>query len=468
MRSFNIARCLRLVSAITVWVFALQVHGQKPIYLDYPNTREQPQTAKWTPLPEWLSFDTEVRGRTEGQTSLNEVSSNDRIYELTRVRGGISIVPAPFLRGYLQFQDTHALGLPLPQVASNQRDQFDLFQGYLDIHPLPKLDLVTGRQMLRYGNERLVGISDWTNNSRTWDGFVGHYGGKDWIEAFATSVVVTTYPTSLDKHGTGLTFYGLVGTLTTVIPQTQIQPFVYIRRVSKVTSQESRHGSELETTFGAEVNGHIHGNFEYDLLAALQRGAYANDSIHSGVAYAKAGYVLRNLPLKPRLTGEYDYATGNSGRQANRVGTFDQLYPSNHDAFGLVDLFGFDNITQARVNVDLAPTPNLTFLFQSEYLNVASVRDGVYSAAGTVLIKPPATGFTNTDIGQGLDASAEYLFRKYFDVQVGVGHLFPGRVLVQGGKAPPLTLGYFQITYILKLSHHDPTPGVQLTKNTTR
>ncbi len=425
--------------------------AQRPVYFDYPGSREPVQPLQWNPLPAWLTLDMELRGRTEGQTSLNQVSSNDRIYELTRARGGLTIRPASFLRGYLQFQDTHALGLPLPQVASNQRNQFDLFQGYLDIHPLPRLDLVTGRQMLRFGSERLVGISDWTNNSRSWDGFDAHYGNKDWVEAFATSVV-TTHPTSLDKHGPGLTFYGVVGTLTTIVPHTQIQPFVYLRRAADVTGQQGVHGGELETTFGAEVNGHVHGDFEYDLMGALQRGAFANESVHAGAGYAKAGYLARNLPWKPRLVGEYDYATGNTQRDPLRLGTFDQLYPSNHNAFGLVDLFGFQNITETRVNLDLEPREGWTVLFQNEYLHVASVHDGVYATGATVLIKAPTAGFTSDDIGQGFDASTDYLFRKYLDVQVGVGHLFPGRVLTENGKAPPLTLGYLQLTYKFKVN----------------
>ncbi len=448
-----VSRCSLVVVATLLWMSSASwAFAQKPVYFNYPGSREATDPLKWTQLPNWLSLDMELRGRTEGQTSLREVSSNDRIYELTRIRGGVTVRPTSFLRGYLLFQDTHALGLPIPQVASNQRNQFDLFQGYLDIHPIPKLDLITGRQELRFGSERLVGISNWTNNSRTWDGFDGHYGDKNWVEAFATSVVAV-HPTSLDKHGAGLTFYGAVGTLATIVPHTEIQPFVYIRRVADVIGQQSVHGQELETTFGGEVDGHIHRNFEYDVLGALQRGAYSNSSLHAGAGYVKGGYIARSLAWKPRLIGEYDYATGNSLRDPSRIGTFDQQYPSNHNAFGLVDLFGFQNITQARVNVDLAPRENWTFLFQNEYLHIASVRDNVYSSGATVQIKAPAAGFSNTDLGQGFDASTDYLFRKYLDVQVGVGHFFPGRVVVQGGKAPPLTLGYLQLTYRFKVDH---------------
>ncbi len=426
-----------------------RVSAQRPIYFDYPQTNDKQQTLGWDGLPKWLSLDGEVRGRTEGQTSNNEVSGNDRAYELTRVRGGVTVEPTSFLRGYLQFQDTHALGLPVPQLNANMRNSFDLFQAYLDIH-VHDLDVVTGRQQLRFGSERLVGISDWTNNSRTWDGLDAHFGSKNWVEAFATSVV-TVHPTSLDNHGAGLTFYGTVGTITTLVKGTQIQPFNYIRRVPKVTSQQGLAGGELEDTFGIEVNGDVKRGVFYDVMGALQRGSYSNNSIHSGVGYAKVGYEATKIPGRPRFTGEYDYATGSSHRNANRMSTFDQLYPSNHNAFGLVDLFGFQNITQARANVDLNPAKDLTLLFQVESLHVADTRDSVYGGAAAVLVKAPTAGFAASDLGQGFDASAAYRVTEYLFVETGVGHLFPGRVLAENGKAPPLTLGYLQLEYRFKV-----------------
>ena len=425
--------------------------AQEPVYYDYPLNASKVQPLKSSKLPEWLVIDGELRGRIEGQTSLNLVPSNDRIYVLTRVRGGIMLKPTSFLHGYLQFHDTHALGLPLPQVIYNQRDTFDLFQGYADIHA-GKLDLITGRQLLRYGGERIVGISDWTNNSRSWDGFDGHYGDKNYIEAFATSVV-TVYPTSLDKHGAGLTFYGVVGMLATPIPKTQVQPYVYVRRNPAIISQQGIRGSEVETTFGVEANGYLPGRFHYDVLGDLQRGTYSNDSIHSGAGYIKVSHQTRGFLWKPRFGGEYDYATGNPHRNPYRMSTNDQLYPSNHNAFGLEDLFGFQNITESRVNINLTPKKDLTLLVQGEALHVASVRDDVYSSITGSVVKAPAAGFSNNDIGQGFDASGEYVFRKWIDVQAGVGHFFPGHVMTQGGKPSPLTLGYFQLDYRFKASN---------------
>jgi hypothetical protein len=174
-----------------------------------------------------MTLDFELRGRTEDQSSLGEVQNKDRAYELTRVWGGMTVRPTEWLTGYMQFMDTHALGLPLDDTAANMRDVFDLRQGYLDFHYKP-VQLIVGRQELRIGDERVVGISDWTNNSRTWDGFAMRIGGANQLNLFSTSVV-TVHPSSLDTHGAGLTFHGVDAKLTTWVPHSDIEPFVLVR-----------------------------------------------------------------------------------------------------------------------------------------------------------------------------------------------------------------------------------------------
>src|SRR5438132_662049 len=92
-------------------------------------------------------------------------------------------------------------GFAVASLGATMRDTFDARQAYLNFH-IEKYTIIAGRQELRYGGERLVGIRDWSNNSRSWDGFLGRVGDKDRLDVFATSVVAV-YPTSLDKHGAG-------------------------------------------------------------------------------------------------------------------------------------------------------------------------------------------------------------------------------------------------------------------------
>jgi hypothetical protein len=119
----------------------------------------------------------------------------------------------------------------------------------------------------------------------------------------------------------------------------------------------------------------------------------------------------------------------------------------------LVDLFGFQNIKQDRLNFSLAPRSNFLLLFQTGSLHVASVHDGVYTGAGASLFKAPPGGFLHDGIGTEFDASAKYIFHKSFVVNAGVGHLFPGAVMTSSAHGAPLTLGYLQLTYRFKIGH---------------
>jgi hypothetical protein len=441
------------------WAQQSAVNSKALVYSDYPQSSSRVQPMQFKSFPKWVTLDMQIRAREENQSSDTYTSGNDAVYVLTRVWGGLEVRPTKYLTGYIQFVDAHALGLPLYYVASNQRDVFDGRQAFLEYHD-KDVKIFAGRQELRYGDERLVGISNWTNTSRTWDGFVGRYGDKNRLDLFSTSVV-GIHASSLDKHGAGLTFHGAVGTITTWVPHTVLQPFVYVRALPRVESLQSTYGTETEVTPGAEVSGKYPVGLYFDMLGALQRGSFANDSIQAGAGYVKSGYFAEKILWKPRLAGEYDYASGNPNMTSTstRIGTFDQQYPSNHNAFGLTDLFGYQNIKQERINLDMAPVKHLSVLFQQEWIQVSTVHDSVYSGSGSAKVKPPTGGFLSDDIGKEFDASGQYAFLgNNLTLNVGVGHFLPGTMMRKASSASigkeygsPLTLAYFGLTYKFKV-----------------
>ncbi len=457
----NAKRCLTVLSCLAGSLFLAHgaiaqqssLNSQALVYMDYPIPSSGVEPFKLNNFPKWLTLDMQIRERGENQSSDGYVSGNDAVYDLSRIWGGMEVRPSQHFLAYIQFMDTHALGLPLKYVAANMRDDFDDRQAFLEFHA-KNVKIIAGRQELRYGEGRLVGISNWTNNSRTWDGFLGRIGDKNRLDSFSTSVV-TVYPESLDKHGAGLTFHGAVGTITTWVPHTVVMPFVYVKALPRVESQQSTYGTETEVTPGAEVSGKYLGGFYFEMLGALQRGSYANDSIQSGAGYVKVGYTAEHIDWKPRLTGEYKYASGNPNKTSSstRIGTFDQLYPNNHDAFGMTDLFGFENIKMERIHLDMAPAKQLSLLIEQGWLRVATIHDSVYSGSASATVKAPTAGFLSDDIGREFDASGQYVFfRDNLTLNFGVARFSPGALMIENAHGADLTMGHFGLTYKFKMN----------------
>ena len=301
--------------------------AQQTVYTDFPQTRGKIEPLQWDDLPSSMTLDFELRGRTEGQNSLNYTGNGDRIYELTGDYAAIEIRPTSLPTAYLQSIDTHALGLPTHLIQSNMRDLFDLRQGYLDFHTRPSaipIDIFASRQGLRFGNNRIIGTSEWTSNwtsnGRTLDGLDGGIGDQSRVYLFSTSVV-TVHPTSLDRRGAGLTFHGAYGLITRWIPGVPLSPYVLVHGVRGATSNLDITGNEVETTFGSQVDGSRPARFDLEANLSLERGSYSNNSIHAGDYFDALSYTLAKAPWTPGIGGQFDDATGNNPTNPNWMPT---------------------------------------------------------------------------------------------------------------------------------------------------
>ncbi len=108
----------------------------------------------------------------------NSLTPSQKEYEsrwltphLSRLRLNIEVKPTPWFSTFVQAQDAEAGGIQPKHVTSSIKDVFDLRQGYLEFRSDEKgwFRLRIGRQEFRYGQERLIGVSDGTNVTRVFD-----------------------------------------------------------------------------------------------------------------------------------------------------------------------------------------------------------------------------------------------------------------------------------------------------------
>ena len=89
-RDRRILPALSLSAILAFTLLASSAFAQREMY---PQKEGQTQAFEWDRLPSWMTPDMELRNRLEDQTSLGYVSGKDRLYNLTRVRGGLTVRP---------------------------------------------------------------------------------------------------------------------------------------------------------------------------------------------------------------------------------------------------------------------------------------------------------------------------------------------------------------------------------------
>jgi hypothetical protein len=122
------------------------------------------------------------------------------------------------------------------------------------------------------------------------------------------------------------------------------------------------------------------------------------------------------------LSVEYNYASGSEDPE-RRSGTFDQLYPANHEKYGQADLFGWRNLHHMR-SFDSIKFQKLTVRLMYSSYWLASPRDALYNLQGRPIVRSPL-GTAGRHVGHEADIFATYPWRGFL-WGAGFAHFFAG------------------------------------------
>src|SRR5262249_34825333 len=127
-------------------------------------------------------------------------------------------------------------------------------------------------------------------------------------------------------------------------------------------------------------------------------------------------------------------------------GTFDQLYPTGHDKYGLADQVGWRNIHDIRLAVELHV--NAKWLVKPAYHNywLASPAHALY-AANSLPVTRRADGSAGRRVGQEADLAVLYRVNKYTQASAGFACLFPGQFLKKSSPGHAYHYPYLMISY---------------------
>jgi hypothetical protein len=401
-------------------------------------------------LPGWLKLSGEVRFRYESRLGLGFEEGNDDGYGLVRTRLNIDIQPNRWLQFFVQGQDARAPGIDDSRAGGLYRDPLDLRQAYVRLKAGERrtIAVTVGRQLLNYGDQRLIGPLDWTNTSRTFDAAKLELQPSENVKLdfFSASVVENNPNRRVNLSPEGNNLHGFYGAIRGVIPKSTIEPYLLWKTTPFVNTELGRAGDLDRYTGGVRIWGAGLGRWDYNLAVIRQWGNAASIPISAWGSYAEVGYTL---PLRwtPRAYAEYSYGSGDADPNDGRVGGFDDLYPTAHLWYGYNDMVGWKNLKNVRLGLQLQPHRKLKTSFDYHSFWLASRRDGLYNVAGRLAVAAPEEGAADSKIGDEIDVTFTVPLTPLIALGGGIGHLFTGPFLEASSPGHGNTFSFIFVAY---------------------
>lgn len=392
---------------------------------------------------------------------------NDNSYLLLREKVHIGYKPVDWFSAFVQARDSSTTGddrNPNPEA-----DQFDLDQAYASLGDLTKCPMTfkIGRQELVYGDERLVGNGDWGNLGRVFDAAKLRYEHQStWVDAFVSRVVIPRDGTFNEVNDYDW-FSGIYASTRALIPKQESQLYFLARNASSQsptingTGQPPIYNGPSARdiySVGARMKslpGQLNG-WDYAAEAVGQFGSMNVGGVrldHQAYAFSVGGgFTSTNSFGQPRVGLEYNFSSGDGDPKDDKNETLDNLFPTNHNHYGYMDLIGWRNIHDPRLSLSLKPLPKLLVAFDYHLFWLADTADSFFpeSGAGRGANGYGRNAAFDSFIGSEVNLDATYNITKWGALRTGYGHFFTGKYIEQSkagvGGARDADWFYLQLT----------------------
>jgi hypothetical protein len=397
-------------------------------------------------MPSWLRLRGEFRERIEGFDNAGFTPGRDDAYFLSRLRF-TATAAGKAIAATVQLHDARVADKSVGPQGAPFKATFDLRQAVVDVATATApVAARLGRQELVFGDQRLVGHAGWLNAARSFDAARLIFRSKAaQVDVFAGSVV-RILDDEFDKSGNGNRFGGAYLSTGRIMPQGTLEPYLFYRRDTNLRAEAGILGSLDQFTTGARLVGKLPARLDYNVEMDVQRGSLGPDSVRAWAGHWQIRETFA-ASAAPRVTAEYNYASGDADPADGVRGTFDQLYPTAHDKYGLADQVGWRNIHHVRAGFELTPfkaTP-ITVNYHSYWL--AEGHDALYAASGAPIARV-AVGAASTRVGQEIDVQVSRPLFPQLAFTAGYSHLIPGPFLKEATPGKSYRGPFAMVTYV--------------------
>lgn len=378
-----------------------------------------------------------LRSETDNKDFDNDTGAID--FTLMRTRLNLKFSYSDKLVVFAQLQDSRTFGEEGQDAATSTLTSLrniDLHQGYFQIHRLffPWLNYKFGRLELAYGAQRLIGLNDWNNVGRAFNGSVMTLSFKTVQIDFIESTLVESFQAPDTLNG-DQTLSGIWMKIQR--PGSPLLNFYVLTDEDKQKNtedasrfQRSTVGARIENKWQrlqleAEANlqaGKI--NFTQDILAWYLSGLLRFDfDEHS----------------KNQFWLGADYLSGDNSN-TEKYECFNTLYPARHKFFGYMDYF--TDIPRHTRNLGLTDLMVKAKYSPHEKISLAGDFHYFRLAQSAVL----SDGSASKELGAEFDFTFSFDYLKNLNFTLGSSVFIPNQVFKEWKGDDPSFWVYGQTT----------------------
>jgi len=417
-----------------------------------------------------LTIDIQEKMRFEGRENNFDFNSDingpqDATWLLQRFRLGLGYQLTPWFKIYAQGQDVRELGgsrnndIGSPgSFGSEGDDSFDILKAYVQLGDLKKgISATVGRQFLSYGDQRLVGPLEWLNQARTFDAIKLRYASTSWALDLFTSSPVTYKDHEWNnsqvfdnQNNQDSVFSGIYLSTQWVPINTTTDFYAYHKSDQGNADFGARLGDSSFYTFGTLWKGDPKklGGFDYSMEMAFQTGEVSGRDLTAFAGNWTTGYNFKHA-WKPRIGLQYNYGSGDSDATDGDVGTFQNLYPTNHLFYGYMDTTAWSNMHNPQLNISFSPTAKLKVMLDYHLYFNADNSDAWRRVNNQTRVRPVNAAANNASSyrGQEFDVTAVYKWNPHVALQAGYSFFLAGDYLADTGASDNAHFGYLQVQF---------------------
>ncbi len=375
---------------------------------------------------DWIDAGLQYRMRFEERDNdfNRSIDSTDTpILSRARAYLGVKKILDPF-RFTLELQDSRKFHSKFAKTDS-EVNELDFIQSYGELHfknalgDQRPISLRAGRMAFELLDKRLVSRNEWRNTTNNFQGFRAIFGQEknNWqLDTFALQPL-TRQLYKTDHRNNDQWFYGAVGNWRRWSSIATIQPFYFRLDQNKTATLSKRkiHSVGLRSygVFGES-------GFDFDFIAVSQFGENASQKQRAFASVAEIGYSFKQ-PWKPRLSGNYGYASGDKNPTDSKDQRFEKLFGFSRP-WSSNDYFQWENISAAKTRLELEPNKKLHIDTGYGLYWLASSSDR-WNKANLC----DSSGSSGNFIGQEFDARIRYNLKSNLDGTLGYATFKPGK-----------------------------------------